>query len=41
MTETFTQYAREVKEGISPGEKHSYGMSDEVLESIVKEFEEA
>ena len=38
MIDTFTQYAKEVKEGVFPGKDHSYGMSDEVLESIVKEF---
>jgi 3-methyl-2-oxobutanoate hydroxymethyltransferase len=41
MTDTFTQYAKEVKEGVFPGEEHSYGMSDEILESIMKEFGEA
>jgi 3-methyl-2-oxobutanoate hydroxymethyltransferase len=41
MTDTFTQYAQEVKEGVFPGEQHAYGMSDEVLESIIKEFGEA
>jgi len=38
MTDTFTQYAKEVKEGVFPGQEHAYGMSDDVLESIVKEF---
>ena len=41
MTDTFTQYAKEVKEGVFPGKEHAYGMSDEVLESIIKEFGEA
>jgi len=41
MIDTFTQYAKEVKEGTFPGEAHAYGMSDEVLESIMKEFGEA
>lgn len=41
MTDTFTQYANEVKNGIFPGEEHSYGMSDDVLESIIKEFGDA
>ena len=41
MTDTFSQYAKEVKEGIFPGEEHTYGMSDEVLESIMREFGEA
>jgi len=38
MTDTFSQYAKEVKEGIFPGKEHSYGMSDDVLETIMKEF---
>ncbi|MBA3011305.1 MAG: 3-methyl-2-oxobutanoate hydroxymethyltransferase [Proteobacteria bacterium] len=38
MIDTFTQYKKEVKEGIFPGDKHAYGMSDEVLASIIKEF---
>ncbi len=38
MTQTFKQYAEEVKTGIFPGEEHSYKMSDEVLETIEKEF---
>jgi len=38
MTDTFKLYATEVREGIFPGEEHSYKMSDEVLEAIVKEF---
>lgn len=41
MTDTFSQYAREVKEGVFPGKEHSYGMSDEVLETIMQEFGEA
>lgn len=41
MTDTFSQYAREVKEGVFPGQEHSYGMSDEVLETIMQEFGEA
>ncbi len=41
MIDTFTRYAKEVKEGVFPGKDHSYGMSDEVLESIVKEFGDA
>lgn len=41
MTDTFTQYAKEVKEGVFPGKEHAYGMSDEVLESIMQEFGEA
>lgn len=38
MLETFTQYKSEVLSGEFPGEKHSYGMSDEVMEAIEKEF---
>ena len=38
MTDTFTLYAKEVREGLFPEKKHSYGMSDEVLEAIIKEF---
>lgn len=38
MIKTFKQYRAEVLSGEFPGEKHSYKMSDEVLEAIVKEF---
>ena len=38
MIETFSQYAKEVRDGVFPGEEHSYGMSDEVLDAIIKEF---
>ncbi len=38
MIETFKQYREEVLSGEFPGEKHSYKMSDDVLEAIVKEF---
>jgi 3-methyl-2-oxobutanoate hydroxymethyltransferase len=38
MKETFAQYAEEVRSGVFPGEAHSYKMSDEVLETIEKEF---
>jgi 3-methyl-2-oxobutanoate hydroxymethyltransferase len=38
MKEAFAQYAKEVREGVFPGEEHSYAMSDEVLEAIEKEF---
>ena len=38
MTETFKQYAEEVRTGVFPDEEHSYKMSDEVLETIEKEF---
>lgn len=41
MTDTFTQYGKEVKEGVFPDQAHSYGMSDEILESIIKEFGDA
>jgi len=40
MIDTFRLYAKEVKEGVFPGKENSYGMSDEVLESIIKEFGE-
>ena len=38
MTDTFKTYAEEVRSGVFPGEEHSYGMSDEVMETIIKEF---
>jgi 3-methyl-2-oxobutanoate hydroxymethyltransferase len=38
MKETFAQYAEEVHSGVFPGEEHSYEMSDEVMETIEKEF---
>lgn len=38
MIDTFKQYKEEVLSGEFPGEKHSYKMSDEVLEAIEKEF---
>jgi 3-methyl-2-oxobutanoate hydroxymethyltransferase len=38
MYETFAQYRKEVVEGSFPGAEHSYGMSDEVLEVIEREF---
>ena len=38
MTDTFTQYANEVKKGIFPGDEHAYGMSDDVLEAVINEF---
>ncbi len=41
MTDTFKTYAQEVKDGVFPGKEHSYGMSDDVLESIIKEFGDA
>lgn len=41
MTETFTQYAQEVRSGEFPGEEHSYKMSDQVLEAIEEEFGKA
>jgi 3-methyl-2-oxobutanoate hydroxymethyltransferase len=39
MKQTFEQYAEEVRTGAFPDEKHSYGMSDEVLDAIKEEFE--
>lgn len=41
MLETFTKYKQEVLAGEFPGESHSYGMSDEVLEAIEEEFGKA
>ncbi len=38
MTDAFTQYKKEVKDKLFPDEAHSYGMSDKVLDDIVKEF---
>ncbi|WP_163338224.1 hypothetical protein [Desulfopila sp. IMCC35008] len=38
MIETFKTYKEEVLSGVFLGEKHSYKMSEEVLEAIVKEF---
>jgi 3-methyl-2-oxobutanoate hydroxymethyltransferase len=39
MLQTFKQYAEEVRTGAFPDEKHSYKMSDEVLDAIKEEFE--
>lgn len=38
MLDTFIQYRDEVVQGVFPDEDHTYTMSDEVLEEIVKEF---
>lgn len=38
MFETFTQYRKEVVDGSFPDAEHSYGMSDEVMEVIEREF---
>jgi 3-methyl-2-oxobutanoate hydroxymethyltransferase len=38
MAETFTEYRDEVRAGKFPGEEHIYGVSDEVMEDITKEF---
>lgn len=38
MVDTFKNYRQEVIDGIFPGEQHSYGMSDEVLQAIEDEF---
>ena len=39
MLQTFKQYAEEVRTGAFPDDKHSYKMSDEVLDAIKEEFE--
>jgi 3-methyl-2-oxobutanoate hydroxymethyltransferase len=41
IRKTFIQYRQEVLDRKFPGEEHSYGMSDEVLETIEKEFGKA
>jgi len=41
MKKTFAQYSEEVRTRVFPGKEHSYGMSDEVLEAIKKEFGKA
>lgn len=41
MKATFTQYDKEVRSGVFPGEEHSYKMSDEVMAAIEKEFGKA
>jgi 3-methyl-2-oxobutanoate hydroxymethyltransferase len=41
IREAITQYRQEVLDCKFPGEEHSYGMSDEVLETIKKEFGKA
>ena len=38
MMDAFRLYSKEVKEGVFPAKENSYGMSDDVLESIIKEF---
>lgn len=38
MAETFTEYRDEVRAGKFPGEEHVYGVSDEVMEEMEKEF---
>lgn len=40
MIDTFKLYKEEVLSGIFPGPEHSYKMSEEVLEAIIKEFGE-
>jgi 3-methyl-2-oxobutanoate hydroxymethyltransferase len=40
MKETFAQYRQEVLEGKFPTEEHVYGVSDEVLAAMEKEFGE-
>lgn len=41
MLDTFKQYKDEVLTGVFPAEENCYKMSDEVLESIIKEFGDA
>ena len=41
MSDTFSQYLEEVRNGIFPAKEHCYGMSDEVLEAIEEEFGKA
>jgi len=38
MKDTFAQYRQEVLEGKFPTEEHVYGVSDEVLAAMEKEF---
>lgn len=38
MIKTFKQYREEVITGVFPAEEHCYNMSDEVLDTIIKEF---
>jgi 3-methyl-2-oxobutanoate hydroxymethyltransferase len=38
MIDTFKQYREEVLTGVFPGKEHSYKMSEEVLDAIIKEF---
>lgn len=38
MREAFTKYVEEVRGGVFPDEQHSYGMNDEVLDQIIREF---
>jgi 3-methyl-2-oxobutanoate hydroxymethyltransferase len=38
MLDTFKQYRSEVLEGVFPADEHTYKMSDEVMEAIIKEF---
>ncbi len=38
MQANFKQYDKEVRDGVFPGPEHSYDMSDEVMEAIIKEF---
>ncbi len=38
MQDCFKQYDKEVRDGVFPGPEHSYDMSDEVMDAIIKEF---
>ena len=41
MAETFAQYRDEVRSGQFPGEEHVYGVSDEIISEMEKEFGKA
>ena len=38
MRDCFKQYDQEVRQGAFPGPEHSYDMSDDVMDAIIKEF---
>lgn len=41
MAETFAQYRDEVRSGVFPAPEHVYGVSDEVMFEVEKEFGKA